>query len=246
MVNKIGSLLDGLFPARCALCGLRSGRTLPLCVHCEGNLTPNHHPCTRCGLPLSATIEAQTVHNRRCGSCQRQQPTFSGVTAPWIYDSNLARLLSRWKYQRDRQLSLLMVHLLLHSMPAKRTDILLPMPLNWRRQLWRGFNQSAVLADGVMRQYPRLASGKATEALRLRRTSSEGAQAKLGARQRAALSSRCFTVTGACENLDVTVIDDVLTTGATANALAGALLSAGARTVKVWCIARTPAPGGNP
>ena len=66
----------------------------------------------------------------------------------------------------------------------------------------------------------------------------------MSARQRAGNLRGAFTALRPCDNLSVAIVDDVLTTGATAAAVANVLSAAGASPIEVWCLARTPAPGG--
>jgi ComF family protein len=246
LVNSAYSgLLEGLFPQHCALCGLQSSRDLPLCAGCEGDLQVNHHCCRRCALPLplplpEAASEPGTV---LCGQCQQHPPPFNRVTAPWLYDEMLAYLIHRWKYRREHHLTDLFARLLLRSQPPPAVDLLVPVPLHWRRRWQRGFNQSELLCHRLVRLCPELANTPVDGRMLLRNRAT-APQSGMDARQRAGNLQGAFTVRGPCDNLRLAVVDDVLTTGATATAVANALQTAGAVRVEIWCLARTPAPAG--
>ncbi|MFT6957079.1 MAG: ComF family protein [Halieaceae bacterium] len=246
MVNRFSTgVLDNLFPLRCHLCGLSCKTSVPLCSRCELALSPNRSPCARCGLPLPFLCTTITAPDQICGTCQRCPPVFDAVRAPWLYEQHIGYLIGQWKYQRNARMTGLMTHLFLTGFTAATPDLIVPVPLNWRRQLWRGFNQAERLAQGLVDNHPRLKHPLVSGTIRCKRSSAETSQSHLGARQRAALARDTFTVAGRCDNLTIAIIDDVLTTGATANALATALRKAGASHVEVWCIARTPAPANN-
>ncbi len=241
MVNNVmGSLLATFFPQVCRLCGLPSGCQLPLCPHCRETLRVNRHYCYQCALPLPPLSVRR--EGRICGHCLRKPPAFDRVRAPWVYDTRIAPLISSWKYHRDQRLTPLLADLLLTDHAGGQPpDLFVAVPLHWRRLLWRGFNQSQELVIALARHhnYP-LACRSTLLCKRQRYSRPQSGQAAL---QRSALPSDTFTVRGRCDNLRVALIDDVLTTGATANALASKLKAAGADSVEVWCIARTPPPG---
>ena len=242
MVNRItAAFCNGLFPADCALCGLRSHRQLPLCVPCQGELQPNHSCCYRCAIPLPPVAGAATL--QLCGQCQHSPPPFHRVIAPWLYCERLAYLIQRWKYQGETRFTPLLAALWLQQVggPA-RLDLLLPIPLHWRRCWHRGFNQSELFCRELRAARPALAGVPVAHQL-VRRHRATAAQSGKNASQRARNLRGAFTARGPCDNLRVAIVDDVLTTGATATAVASVLHTAGASHIEVWCLARTPAPG---
>lgn len=242
MVNRAASsLLEGLFPNHCALCGLRSHRPIPLCRECEFEMPRNRHCCVRCALPLPITDELRTA--RICGSCLKRPPPYNRVIAPWIYGEYFGHLIHQWKFQRQRRMTALLSSLWRQETNLPRpVDALVPVPLHWRRQWHRGFNQSELLARQLLATCPELKSCKLEHRL-VKRSQSTAAQSGMSARQRAGNLRGAFTVREPCDNLRVAIIDDVLTTGATVAAMADVLAFAGASYIEVWCLARTPAPG---
>ncbi|NIU62492.1 MAG: ComF family protein, partial [Pseudomonas stutzeri] len=121
-----------------------------------------------------------------------------------------------------------------------RPDLLLPVPLARRRLRQRGFNQAQMLADWLSRPL-----GIATDARVLERVLDTPAQQQLDAATRRRNLRQAFAIaTGAdVKGRHLALVDDVLTTGATAEALARLLKRAGAERVDVYCLARTPKPG---
>lgn len=119
------------------------------------------------------------------------------------------------------------------------TDILLATPLHWRRELRRGFNQSEDLLRALCSLHPPM---KATPSklARLSRRRSTQSQAHATRSERLSNLKGAFAVHGDVQGLSIGIVDDVCTTTATGNAMAGALLKAGAAEVHLHCLARTP------
>jgi ComF family protein len=242
LVNSVGaSLLEGVFPNFCALCGLRSHRWVPLCLECEQELPENHCACTRCAIPLPPRADSNTP--QCCGHCLANPPPFDRVIAPWLYGEYFAHLLHRWKYQREVRMTPLLAALWKQRTAINTPiDLMVPVPLHWRRRWHRGFNQSELLAEQLLTTCPELKFCK-LDHRRVKRQRSTPPQAGMTAAARTRNLRGAFTVSEPCDNLRIAIVDDVLTTGATASAMAGVLTKAGASYIEVWCLARTPAPG---
>lgn len=234
MVNSAIQALGGaLFPTRCCLCQWSCAGALPLCDDCRAELVSNQQCCQQCAVPLATGASV-------CGDCLSRPPHYDRVIAPWLYGEYLAYIIGRWKFHGDRALTPLLANLWHCGLPSSlpTVDLLVPVPLHWRRQWHRGYNQADLLATQLLNMYPWLMANRQL----LRRRHATKAQAGMDVQQRSSNLSGAFTVSSGCDNLRVALIDDVLTTGATAGEAAGALKQAGAARVEIWCLARTPPP----
>ena len=232
-------LVDGalrhFWPPTCMACGLAgdvaSGRDL--CAACHLALPWNRHACRRCALPLP-DADAGSV----CGACQTQPSALERVTACFAYTAPLDRLLPMFKFHQSmaagRLLSGLMADALSDVAICADDAILAPIPLHRRRLRQRGYDQALELARPLARQ---LGLPLATDLLL--RPKLTGAQSRLdkSARQRN-LAGAFMVNTRRALPPRVVLIDDVMTTGATLEAAAEALLAAGVRRVEAWVCAR--------
>ncbi len=240
MVSKyLNSLLDQLAPCICQLCGQPSARPVALCAACQQSLATNPVACPVCALPLAAAL--------LCGQCQAQAPGFATTTAPYLYTPPLDEFIKRFKFSADRSqlplLSELMSQPLVRALERNgRPDLLVPVPLHWRRQWQRGFNQSSLLARHWCR-HPLLRAWNLQVDDRLcRRTRATKPQHNLEHARRQSNIHRAFKCRRTVSGLHLVVVDDVMTTGATVATLARELQRQGAARVDIWCCARTPAP----
>ncbi|WP_409284849.1 ComF family protein [Pseudomonas protegens] len=221
----------------CLLCDEPSDSLLALCSACQDELPWLGAQCSVCALPLPAD-------GLTCGQCLQRPPAFQRVIVPWRYDFPLDSLISRFKHQQQWPLGRLMAELFAQFLHFRfdegllRPDCLLPVPLSRRRLRQRGFNQADMLARWL--GHPLHLS---VEPDLLRRTQDTPAQQGLNARARRRNLRQAFALTAnaSVAGRHLALVDDVLTTGATAQALAQVLMDAGARQVDVYCLARTPA-----
>jgi ComF family protein len=178
-----------------------------------------------------------------CGKCQHTPPPFDRVIAPWLYAEYFAHLIHQWKFHRQWRMTPLLAALWqLQVDDHSPVDLLVPVPLHWRKRWQRGFNQSELLCRQLQATCLELKSCELAHRL-VKRQRATAAQAGMGARQRRSNLKDAFAVRGRCDGQRIAIVDDVLTTGETAAALAEALRSAGASYIEVWCLARTPHPG---
>lgn len=224
---------------QCLLCGGAAEQAaLPLCAGCDDDLPWLAGHCAICALPLP-------VSGLTCGQCLRRAPAFHRVEAPLRYGFPVDALVTRFKHQANaplgRLLSRLLERHLLHAYEEGllRPDRLIPVPLSHRRERQRGFNQAQLLA-----QWLAAPLGLPVDNRLVRRTQDTPAQQGLDAATRKRNLRSAFTLASGTEveGLHLALVDDVLTTGATAERIARLLRRAGARRVDVYCLARTPAP----
>lgn len=223
--------LEALFPARCALCGLSSGGHA-LCSGCREDLPWLGDPCPRCALPRTAGAD--------CALCPPGLLAYRQVHAPLAYAFPLDQLVLAAKFGRQPGAALALGELLAHRLAPGHPppDLVLPVPLHWRRQASRGFNQ----AEEMARRICRLTGWRLHTGL-CQRVRPTAEQARLGAAARGGNLRGAFVAEHLPRGLHLLVVDDVLTTGATAAAMAEALLARGAVSLTFWAAARALAHG---
>lgn len=223
----------------CLLCDEPSDSALALCAPCLDELPWLGAQCSVCALPLPGP-------GLTCGQCLQEPPAFQRVIAPWRYDFPVDSLISRFKHHEKWPFGRLMAELLgqfLHyrfDEGLPRPDCLLPVPLSRRRLRQRGFNQAGMLAQWLGASLQLVVQPEL-----LLRTQDTPAQQGLDARARQRNLRQAFALADQAQvaGRHLALVDDVLTTGATAQALARLLINAGARRVDIYCLARTPSPG---
>jgi ComF family protein len=226
-------LLALLYPPRCPSCArdVQSAGREGLCRGCLARLGTLGDGCPLCGEP---------GRDAPCARCRAAPPPFRAARACFAYvEGDLAAtLLMRWKYHQDHVVgsSLCRVLRTHRQRHPECYDVIVPVPLHRARLAARGFNQAALLARFACLPAERLAVDA------LRRTRSARVQARLGRRERLDNVATAFDVRrrDLVQDRSVLLVDDVLTTGATARACAGVLRDAGAALVDVWTLARTP------
>ncbi len=157
--------------------------------------------------------------------------------AGFIYRYPLDILVRRLKYGGALYLARPLAEGLVRALSQQKLpDVLLAMPLSQRRRRQRGYNQAHEIAVRLARHFKRpLLSG-------VRRIRDTEAQAGLNFTQRRDNMAGAFDCATAVAGLKIAVVDDVMTSGATMDALAKALKAQGARHVSAWVVARTPSP----
>ena len=171
-----------------------------------------------------------------CGQCQKKPPAFTSVIAAFAYEDPIRQLIIGLKYQRQLYLARVLGSLLADTLaqePNLSPDIIMPIPLHRSRLRSRGFNQAYEIARFVAKRLH-----IPLDPWILERNRNTPTQTDLPRRSRAKNVRDAFAVKGDVTDLRIALLDDVMTTGHTANAAALALLRAGAKEVQVWLVAR--------
>lgn len=238
MKNKVYSWLHFNQINRCLLClGNAAGIAECICPACLDDLPWLSNACRQCALPLQAA-------DLLCGQCQQSPPAFSQVIAPFRYSFPLDSLIPAFKHQHKLTYGRLMAHMLRQAVEhhyqdrqQALPDLVLPLPLHPSRQARRGFNQALELARPIARQL-----GIPLDRGNLMRRRATTSQQGLDAQQRRNNLQDAFICRhpGQLRGKHLALLDDVVTTGTTVNEASRTLLAAGAASVSIWCIARTP------
>lgn len=236
------TVLDLLLPASCAGCGTEVASPGQLCAACFGAMNFIAEPlCWQCGLPFGSRQAAGT--RRLCAACTTDPPPWERARAALLYDAAAKTLILPLKHaDRQENASALALHMQRAGAALLAgAEILVPVPLHRLRLLHRRYNQAALLAACLARRTGLLSVPDALA--RTRPTAPLGARSAAGraAQMRGAIvvrPARRIRIAGR----RVVLIDDVLTSGATARACATALLAAGAAGVDVLVASRVADP----
>jgi len=232
-------LLDLVYPPSCLCCREAVAAHGGLCADCWNDMGLIERPyCERLGTPFERDFEAPGMISPEAAA---HPPVFARARAVARYDGGTARALAnRLKYYDRLELAEPMGRWMARAGAEllRDADVLAPIPLHRLRLASRRFNQSAALARVISRE-----SAVPLETMALERVKPTAPQVGLTRPQRAANLSGAFRVdkarAGRIAGGAVVLVDDVLTTGATANAAARALLKAGAARVDLLVFART-------
>ena len=169
-----------------------------------------------------------------CGECLKHPPAFDRTRAALEYRFPADKLIQSFKYGGQLALAKLLGKLLADAVADQpRPDLMLPMPLHPARLKSRGFNQALEIAKVIAKR--QAIPLQIDIAQRLIDTTP---QASLPLDARRQNVKNVFACTGNVHGLHIALVDDVMTSGATFNELAGTLKRAGAAQVDVWVVAR--------
>ena len=228
-------LFNQLLPAPCLLCGLTDTIHPLLCPECDvalPRLNREAFLCRCCALPLASNAPL-------CGKCLNKPPAFSQSSIAFSYVHPLDHLIHQFKYRQQLSSGKLLARLLVETCRhSPQPDLLVPVPMHWRKRWQRGFNQSELIAYWVGQEL------KLPVLSAYRQTHHHHSQKGLSRRERLNNQRQSFALnTDAAQqmsNRHIALIDDVVTTTATVRALSELLIKAGAQRVDIWALARTP------
>lgn len=229
--------LDVLFPPLCHVCRtfIPAAGELHICPGCRELLPLIEAPlCIVCGIPFSG---AGTDH--LCGSCSTSAPRFDAARAALVYEGASRDLIHSFKYRNKthlrRPLALLTIERLSEFIRSRRPDLIMPVPLHRKKLSSRGFNQAVLLGE-ILSQRLKIPLDRRN----LRRIRWTEPQVNLAAHDRRANVKGAFAIHASAlvNGRRVLLVDDVLTTGSTAEECGRVLKAAGAADVTVITVAR--------
>jgi len=215
----------------CLLCN--EANKYRICSYCQNFLAKPIYSCQRCALPLKHFALF-------CGQCLKHPPAYDTVFSPYLYQAPLKQLLYDYKQKGyeyagkalgDLFYQSIIQHYQQQHLPLP--TLIAPVPLHWQDQWLRGFNQSEFFSCLLSKQ---LTIKHFDQIKRIKRTQP---QKELNRKQRINSLRNSFIVKRGLQGESIAIIDDVMTTGATANTVATALKDSGAGQVTIWALART-------
>lgn len=225
----LGSRSDWL--GLCLLCRQPCDDQPLLCRWCQQSLHQPHCKCRLCATPLP---EHQAGNELLCGRCQRRPPPWERLQVIGDYQLPYSLLIPRLKYSGQILLAPLLARLLAdHLEGDDPPEAIIPVPLHWWRQWWRGFNQAEEIGTALGEL-----TGIPCDTRLLRRIRATPQQTRLSAGQRRRNLRGAFQI-APHHYRHVALLDDVVTTGATAGQLTRLLHESGITEVEVWAICRT-------
>lgn len=229
-------ILNSLLKQTCLLCASHEGGNPGLCDACLQSLPWHTCPqCPQCGLLSDGLV---------CGSCLDASPSFDATYALFTYDYPLDRLLQHYKYKESLHLANTFASLFIDKKLSKplaiqqntnpKMDLILPMPMHSARLKQRGFNQALEITRLISKNMQIKLDYTSCQ-----RTKLTPPQASLPLKERIKNIHGVFNCRQNLQGLNIAIVDDVMTTGASLNELAKTLKQAGAAHVECWVIART-------
>jgi len=231
----LGLAYELIFPSQCQLCGDLAHFKIPLCNTCLkkvqkiGNLR-----CEICGKAFTGET------NRICGNCIKEKPKFDQARAWAKFEEPMVQIIHQFKYQRGFQFANWMVNNLVEvhqtQFSDQKFDLLIPIPLHWKRLLQRGYNQALILAQPLSKKLK-----IPLDTTILQKTTNTPPQVGLSSAQRKENLKKSFQIKKPklIAGKNILLVDDVITSGATANEASKILKQAGAKKVCILALART-------
>lgn len=214
----------------CILCGQSADLPVELCTPCKKALLAPVRRCHHCGLELS-------FGEKTCEKCLTRPPVFDHCESVLGYTLEAGQLIRQLKYNQKTSVAHVMAYLLAEHLQSHREvlpEVIIPMPIHRNRLYRRGFNQTMEIAKylGIILDIP-------VDYKCCQRTKQTESQTGLGTFGRRSNVRGVFRMLKDIDYKHAAILDDVVTTGATADELTRVLKSAGVKNIEVWCCVRT-------
>jgi ComF family protein len=227
--NWLKNIQTIFYPLTCFLCQAEGHQGLDLCSACLADFEAPINRCERCDIPLTSQ------HKTVCGKCLKDPPHFDRVRSLYSYQGLPRFLIQSLKFNGKLSCSKTMGELMARHLmdQADLPSAIVAVPLHPIRERERGFNQSDRIAGHIQRALKIPQLHKACT-----RTINTASQTTLKALERKRNLNKAFRFSAESIPEFIAVIDDVVTTGSTANEIAKTLKQAGVKRVEIWAFAR--------
>ncbi|MGI0119153.1 ComF family protein [Zooshikella sp. RANM57] len=228
------SIINQLMPIPCLLCGVTTSFECRICSPCQKSLPSFNVACQSCGLPI------YSPNTERCGHCIARPTIINRTVCGFSYQFPVDKLILQFKYNQQLGIGETLSQLLAEKIKQQYLDDalpeqIIPVPMHPKRLASRGFNQAALISKQLSK-YLNIPINTQS----CKRVIETKPQEGLNAKQRSKNLQHAFTSTHTVSP-HIVIVDDVITTGATINALVETLNSARVKRIDVWSLARTPA-----
>ncbi len=222
--------LDWALPNKCLICNNNiSDSSNPTCKYCYALLPHRFNNCARCGQSYVANLDY-------CGKCISTPPIYDACFCAFEYKEPIAKLIRKFKYHDHPELAQRLAKLLYQEIinqDIELPDLLIPVPLHISKLRQRGFNQSLLLTKELSKllyipyKSDIIYKSKATTA-----------QADLSLALRRKNLKNCFKQVKKTDAKHIVIIDDVVTTSATATEITKVLKKTGVEYIQIWGLAQ--------
>lgn len=234
-LKQLNAEINARYPSKaCHFCDELTYSDQWLCTDCHADLPWNDKCCERCALPLTSPLT-----HLLCGECQTTPPAFTLGISAFRYELPIDRAIQLLKYSNKRYFACMFAQLLSETVrtrydASELPKVLIPVPIHRSKLKTRGFNQALLLSKQLSKKLKIPVDNNVL--LKVIPTSS---QANLNKAKRMRNLQGSFALQGEFRAQHVALVDDVMTTQATAEILAKLLLANGVKRVDLWSIART-------
>jgi len=232
MVNNWRNIIqDYLLPPTCILCGDNGFNSQDICQPCYNDMLKNIHCCYRC----AEIFETANSNPQLCGYCLSHTVAFDETHAPFIHQGIVRHLIANLKFKKQYKNARLLGCLLANYLDktAELPELIIPTPLHILRFQERSFNQSFEISKTIAKRLKLPIDNKSC----IRQQDTQH-QTNLSAKQRHKNIKNAFKLIKPISANHVAIVDDVMTTGSTANELARVLKKSGISRVDIWICAR--------
>ena len=229
-----------LIQIHCLLCRSHTTWQLPVCQLCLESCPSPHSFCSICGLPFDSSLTGV------CGQCLQQPPAFDLCLSGYLYEFPVNRIVQSIKYNGRLELVRPITRHLTDILQDYYSDspwpeAIIPVPLHKHRLCRRGYDQALLLAREIHAQLSHINHLK-LDIHCLKRSRATRSQQGLDARARRKNLRDAFSMNNHAGYKHIALVDDVVTTGETANEISQLLKRQGIKRVDIWSLTRTPAP----